>query len=309
MIHIIQKIAMPRKIREIEINEQNKPFINDLSLPVEQTPIYNTENLLVANGNILSGLTPELIESLKIIKNEPVRHINPDLKFKNKLKQPLLITFNGYKAIELKPFKTDVDENGTWDAFTTNEPMGISQEQVDSIMTNIKYSNSVQRHENYIAIHQEFEFMLANRMFNSFEKLLRPKILKIMEDFRTLVIDENNPYKNSQSFITMTIYDIGMELLEYRMKKSNKTFNKKRSILRELRTTLYQKAISISKLYWKKFRIVYSENARIQVETETAKFRALILMEFKRLNNMVCEEFSLEEIVKLSLKSFCVLNY
>ena len=309
MTHLIQKIALPRKIREVEITEQNKLFINDLSLPVDQTPVYHTENLLVANGNILSGLTPELIESLKIIKNEPVRHLNPNLKFKNVLKQPLLLTFNGHTAIELRPFKSDVADDGTWNAFETNEPMGMDPEQVESIMSNIKYSNSVARHENYMATHQEFEFMLANRMFNAFEKLIRPKILKIMEDFRTLIIDEHNPYENSQSFMTMTIYEIGMELLEFRMKKSNKTFTKKRSILRELRTTLYQKAISISKLYWKKFRIIYNATARIQVEKETAKFRSLILMEFKRLNNMVCEEFSLEEIVKLSLKSFCVLNY
>lgn len=306
MIHLIQKVSNPRKLEEICINDENIDKIHDLTLPQSESLVYNTSSLFKESGNILSGLSTELVVEQKITKYEPTRHLNADLVFPETTKEDLLVTLNGHTAIAMCPHEGDKSEDGSWKPFETKE---VQTQEESEIMKHVKYAETAVRHENYIAQHDEMELTLENRIFNNFSKTMNNRTIANMEEFENFLFVEEDPFDNTQSFIVQTFCEIGKEYLDFRMKKSNKTFTKKRAILRELNTSIYQQSSALAKNYWKKLQKIYQLHAR-QKQGETIEiFKATIILEYKRLNTIVCTDFDIREITRLTLKSFCVLGY
>ena len=306
MIHLIQKVSNPRELEEISINDENIDKIHDLSFPQIESLVYNTGNLLKPSGNILSGLSTELAIEQKITKYEPTRHLNPGMPFPEITTGDLLITFNGHTAIAMRPHADDKNEDGSWNTFKTN---GVQVQQKNDVLKHVKYAETAVRHENYIAQHDEMELTLENRIFNNFSKTMNNRTVANMQEFENFLFVEEDPFMNTQSFIIQTFCEIGKEYLDFRMKKSNKTFTKKRAILRELNTSIYQQSSALAKNYWKKLQKTYQLHARQKHGDSVETFKATITLEYKRINTIVCENFDIREITCLTLKSFCVLGY
>jgi len=300
-IPIIQIMSLNKDITKIPLQKN----IFDLTITSKHVIIYNTDILMNYSEISTTGINPHNIKELRSIVQLPKRKISslkiPDSE--KALKGSVAITLNGYDGILMGP----KNENIWWYPFKNH--LYSSSEIYDSsaILEHMKHIKTNISYETYISQHAPKDSIVEVYIANQFHIVLLSTdktILNNLFNLKKYLLIDSKPYNNPNSFIFKAFMKFGMDMMNAQMKKSNKVFTKKKSIQTELTITFYHKALSISFEYWKILKKILVNELKINKEGNF-----VLLTEFKKINKQVCDNFNVDDLTKLSLKAYSLLEY